>query len=220
MWVNIFANNITKKYLLLTDEDIERVLPTLDVTINSDDILLSDGYELLCANYHTYDGASKMMKKYYPDYGEVKYKTIPINFKQAKDFIEEYHRHHIAPQGYKFAVAVTDGLNIVGVAIAGRPVSRFKDNGKTIEVTRLCVKNGYKNVCSLLYSKVARIAKEMGYEKVITYTLESESGKSLQATGYHCIGISKGGSWNVKSRPRTDKHPTESKKIWELQLVG
>jgi hypothetical protein len=50
---------------------------------------------------------------------------------------------------------------------------------------------------------------------LITYTLKSEAGTSLKAAGWKIIGESKGGSWNVKSRPRVDKHPTVPKLIWE-----
>lgn len=191
----------------------------MDQPTPPDDILLSDGYEILSANLHTYDGAARWIKKYYPEYSEVKYETVPVTFKEAKKFISQHHRHHIAPQGYKFAIAISDGINIVGIAIAGRPVSRLRDNGSTIEVTRLCVKNGYKNVCSMLYSRVAVVAKTMGYKKIITYTLESENGKSLLAAGFKYYGTNKGGSWNTKCRPRADKAPTIPKKIWEMKLA-
>lgn len=219
MWVNVFCNHTTKKYLLLTDEDIDAVLQIHDEPIYCDDILLEEGYEILSANLHTFDGAAKWMKKYYPEYSEVKYKAKPVTFKEVREFVNKYHRHHVAPQGYKFAVAVKDEDNTIGVAIAGRPVNRHRDDGTTIEITRLCVKPGFKNVCSILYAKVCRISRELGYERVITYTLESETGTSLMAAGFICKGTNKGGSWCTKSRPRADKAPILPKKIWELELV-
>lgn len=39
------------------------------------------------------------------------------------------------------------------------------DNGRTLEVLRLCTQ-GDKDVCSFLYSRAASIAREMGYEKI------------------------------------------------------
>lgn len=84
----------------------------------------------------------------------------------------------------------------------GRQTSRFLDDGLTLEVTRLCT-DGTKNACSFLYSRAAKIGKDMGYKKIITYILESESGVSLKAANWTCeeskVG---GGSWNCQSRPR------------------
>lgn len=126
----------------------------------------------------------------------------PMELKEAQAYINQHHRHHKAAHRDKFRIAAREENNIVGVIQVGRPVSRILDNGKTLEVLRLC-SNGDKNVCSFLYSRAARIAKEMGYEKIITYILESEKGTSLKASGWHCEASFVGGSdWNVPSRPR------------------
>lgn len=128
--------------------------------------------------------------------------AIPIELKDAQDYINIYHRHHQAAHRDKFRIAAMDDNKIVGVIQVGRPVSRVLDDGNTLEVLRLCT-NGKKDVCSFLYSRAARIAKEMGYKKIITYVLESESGVSLKASGWVCEACSVGGSdWNTPSRPR------------------
>lgn len=126
----------------------------------------------------------------------------PIELKDCQAYINEHHRHHMAAHRDKFRIAAVDSEEIVGVIQVGRPVSRILDNGKTLEVLRLCTTGG-RNVCSFLYSRAARIAKEMGYEKIITYILESESGTSLKASGWVCEadGVG-GGDWNTPSRPR------------------
>lgn len=219
MWVNVFGNCVTKKYLLLTDDDIESILQVMDEHVYSDDILKEDGYEILTANLHTFDGAAKWVKQYYPEYSEIKYQAVPISFKTAKEFINKYHRHHGAPQGHKFSVAVTDGQNIVGVAIAGRPVSRYLDDHNTLEITRLCVKYGYKNVCSQLYAKVLKIAKEMGYKRVITYILESEHGTTVKASGFVCEGKAGGIHW-TGSRNKGQSIPHEMKTRWSKILAS
>ena len=95
-----------------------------------------------------------------------------------------------------------DDGEIIGVVQVGRPVSRVLDDGHTLEVLRLCT-TGEKDVCSFLYSRAARIAKEMGYTKIITYILESETGTSLKASGWKLEADGVGGSdWNTPSRPR------------------
>ena len=78
------------------------------------------------------------------------------------------------------------------VAIVGRPLSRHLDDGKTLEILRCCT-DGTHNACSILYGRAARIAKLMGYERIITYILESESGSSLLASGYTLTNAECGG---------------------------
>lgn len=111
---------------------------------------------------------------------------LPISLRDANAFVLTYHRHSGQVRGCKFCVAVVDDLDVVhGVAIVGRPVARRLDDGKTAEVTRLCT-DGIANGCSFLYSRCARIAKLMGYQKIITYTLATENGASLRASGWQC----------------------------------
>ena len=102
---------------------------------------------------------------------------IPLTLAQANEFVEKHHRHHRRVQGHKFSIGCESCGELVGVVIAGRPVSRYLDDGFTLEVTRLCTLGG-RNVCSFLYAAAARTAKAMGYRKIITYTLDTENGAS------------------------------------------
>lgn len=138
----------------------------------------------------------------------------PIEFDEACEFIDRHHSHHVRPQGWKFGVAVSNGSQIVGVAIAGRPVARHYDDGWTLEVTRCCT-DGTKNVASMLYAALWRAARALGYKRLITYTLASEAGTSLIAAGWRVMGQSKGGTWNRVGRVRIDKHPTGQKTLWQ-----
>lgn len=61
----------------------------------------------------------------------------PITLKEANAFVEQHHRHHKPVVGHKFSIGLSDGDRIVGVAIVGRPVSRYLDDGWTLEVNRL-----------------------------------------------------------------------------------
>ncbi len=139
----------------------------------------------------------------------------PISFAEAARFVDANHRHHRAPRGHKFSIAATvDGV-VVGVAIVGRPISRVRDDGLTLEVTRLCT-GGQRNAPSFLLGAAARAAFAMGYRRIGTYTLASESGVSLRAAGWQLLGEVRGRSWDCPSRPRTDNHPTVDKHLWEL----
>lgn len=140
----------------------------------------------------------------------------PITFPEACEFIRLHHRHHLPPQGWKFGIAVNDGEKVVGVITIGRPVARMLDDGWTLEVTR-CATDGTKNAPSILYGAAKRAAFALGYKRIITYTLSSEPGTTLRASGYKCLGETGGGSWNCKSRPRISKHPEEMKTLWEVK---
>ena len=135
---------------------------------------------------------------------------VPIKFKDACLFVKRHHRHHRPPVGHICSLAVAEKEKIVGVAIIGRPVARNLDNGLTVEVTRVCT-DGTKNACSMLYAAAWRAVRALGYKKLITYILVSEPGTSLKAAGWKCLGECGGGSWNCKTRPRIDRHPTQKK---------
>ena len=140
--------------------------------------------------------------------------SAPIAFKDAAAFVVEHHRHHTPPVGHKFSIAAMSEGKIVGVVIVGRPVARRRDDGFTLEVTRLCT-NGHSNACSFLYGAAARAAFALGYTRIGTYILKSEPGTSLVAAGWKVIAETPGKSWSVPSRPRADKHPLEPKLLFE-----
>lgn len=142
---------------------------------------------------------------------------VPIFQDEAFAFIEQNHRHHKKPVGSLFQIACSDGDKIVGVAVVGRPVARHLQDGFTVEVTRLCT-DGAKNAPSMLYAACWRIAREMGYRKLITYILDSEPGTTLRAAGWRLIGQSGGGSWSTPLRPRVDKHPLQKKLLFEKSV--
>lgn len=141
---------------------------------------------------------------------------VPITLKQANAYVTQYHRHHKACAGCKFCIGVEDNGQLVGVAICGRPVSRHLDNGKTLEINRLCT-NGTRNACSKLYGACARIARDMGYERIITYILESEDGASLKASNFVCEGTAGGKIWTGE-RKRNNGVPPEMKQRYTLDL--
>lgn len=140
----------------------------------------------------------------------------PISFKTASQFIAENHRHHGPTAGCKFCVGLFDGEELIGCAVCGRPVSRYLDNGLTCEINRLCT-DGTKNACSMLYGACCRIAREMGYKRIITYILASENGASLKASNFICDGIAGGTHWTGK-RARKQTSPAEMKTRWHRDL--
>lgn len=84
--------------------------------------------------------------------------ATPLELSAANEFVATLHRHHDPVHRDKFRIGASQDGRLVGVCQVGRPVSRMLDDGKTVEVVRLCT-DGTKDVCSFLYSRAARIAK-------------------------------------------------------------
>lgn len=164
--------------------------------------------------------------------------------------VAEHHRHHEAPQGWRYGAAVYNGPTRVGVAVAARPVSRryAEQNPAAIEVTRVATwghPDLRRNASSKLYGACGAKARELHaagtllvltallrarapayvvaawlsrVPKLVTYTLESENGASLKASGFRAVHQTRGESWDRAARPRTDKAPTTRKTRWERPL--
>lgn len=106
-----------------------------------------------------------------------------VELSDANAFVDLHHRHHEPEVGHRFSLGCgTDTLR--GVAIVGRPKAGHSlDQRRIVEVVR-CATDGTRNACSWLYASAARVATELGFFAVITYTLSIESGASLRAVGW------------------------------------
>lgn len=111
-------------------------------------------------------------------------RIVPLSFRQVCMYVTTHHRHHKPPRGGKvfLGVRTLDG-DLVGAAVIGRPNARAYDPEKVAEITRTCT-DGATNANSKLYGACRQITSAMGYQKVITYTEEGESGASLKAAGF------------------------------------
>lgn len=144
-------------------------------------------------------------------------RAVPVELKTANAFVEALHRHHDPVYRDKFRLGCEVDGKMVGVVQVARPVARGLDDGKTVEVVRLCT-DGTPHVCSFLYARAARIAKLMGYHRIVTYILEDESGISLKASGWEYDGKTTAKSWDCPSRPRKTTAPTCAKQRWIKKL--
>lgn len=116
----------------------------------------------------------------------------PINLKTANAFVQQYHRHHKPTRGHKFSIGVSENGALVGVAI-----------------------------CSILYAAAYRAARAMGYNRVVTYILDTENGSSLKAAGYTCEGRAGGLEWNGAKAPKqADQYPRQMKTRWVKKKEG
>jgi hypothetical protein len=142
----------------------------------------------------------------------------PVTLRVANEFVKLHHRHNTSTTGHKFSISLWNDKDMIGVAIAGRPSSRYYDDGVTLEITRVCVVDGYTNACSLLYSNMRKIGLLMGYTRIITYTLQSESQITMKALGGELLHSTRALQWDTVKRRRTTKQLAynEKKYCWLL----
>jgi len=145
--------------------------------------------------------------------------AVPVGLAEAQQFVASFHRHNKAPKGYLFAVGVSDGESLVGVATVGRPVARHLDDGETAEVTRCCViAEAPKGACSFLYARCWQAARAIGWKRMVTYTLQSESGASLRGAGWKVVAeVKQRDPGNWQNRPGREWQPVvgQAKLRWE-----
>ena len=131
--------------------------------------------------------------------------VIPITLREANDFVSSYHRHskRTSRDGGKFAIGATTGKQMVGVAIVGRPIARLLNDTYTAEVLRTCTSiDAPKGTVSFLYAACWRVWRAMGGTKLITYTLQTESGASLRGAGWKVVGEVRPHPWHWSGRER------------------
>lgn len=138
----------------------------------------------------------------------------PITLREARAYVARYHRHSKPPWGMKFALGAALGDELVGVAIVGRPVARYLDDGWTLEALRVCTR-GDRNVCSFLYGAAWRATRALGYRRLVTYTLATEPGTSLRAAGLRVVAEVKPQGWDRPNRARDNGDPQQRFR-WEV----
>ena len=135
---------------------------------------------------------------------------MPITRKEAREFVARHHRHSQPHVVERFHVGLSDGEKLIGVAVAGDPSARLLCDGTTIEVTRLCT-TGERNAASMLYGAIIRAAKALGYRRAFTYTLATEAGSSLKATGW---------KWDAELEPQSWDRPNRARHKSKAPLFG
>jgi hypothetical protein len=155
-----------------------------------------------------------------PEGATARIRVVPLTFPRANECVRMWHRHHAPlPGGFAWYClgAAVEGL-VRGAAICGRPTNRNNDDGQTVEVIRLA-SDGFPNVCSALYGAAARVAREMGAARILTYTLDSEGGVSLRAAGWNRDkdGIQSWWTHNGSRTPAVSRaHMKELKVRWSV----
>lgn len=136
---------------------------------------------------------------------------IPIELNEANLIVANFHRHSKPVRGHKWSVGCSDGEELAGVAIVGRTTARaLHDEGFTAEVLRCCVLPAFQadgakgrvpgghpagrpngdhsaSIESFLYAACWRAWRAMGGRRLVTYSLQTESGSSLRGAGFRVV---------------------------------
>lgn len=146
--------------------------------------------------------------------------VVPLELAEANALVARWHRHHQPAVGHRFSIGVVDESGMAhGAAIVGRPVARLSGSPREVlEVVRL-VTDGTPNACSMLYAAAARAGKAMGFRRIQTYILDSETGTSLLASGWVSEGMTRGRLWeHTDGKPRRTDQPNGPKERWSREL--
>lgn len=154
----------------------------------------------------------------------MKLEIVPMSLREANDFVASYHRHNgrTSRNGGRFAIGAAMEDQLVGVAIVGNPLSASFMGQRIAEVLRLCTLDAApKGCCSALYAACWRAWRAMGGLKLITYTLQTESGASLRGAGWKVVGETgangvREGGWNKGTARRWQPIYGQQKFRWEV----
>jgi hypothetical protein len=135
-----------------------------------------------------------------------------VTLADAQAFVAQHHAHHAPDQGHRFSLGCYDSGRLCGVAVVGRPRARRLPQETWVEVTRHCT-DRTPHAASMLYAAAARAAFALGFERIFSDVLDSESGGSLLAAGWRLLADEHGipvkcghpqGSLGWDSRQRTE----------------
>jgi hypothetical protein len=152
----------------------------------------------------------------------VEVKIVPLTLRQANDFVEQHHRHsaRTSNDGGKFAIGLEVDGKLVGAAIVGRPVARMLQQEGTAELLRCCVSPDAPHcAASKLNGRAKRVWQLMGGIRLVSYTLATESGATMRATGFERAAEVPARAWDTPSRRRLPKAIEQQDKVrWEAAL--
>lgn len=152
----------------------------------------------------------------------MKLRLQPVTVKDATRWVAAIHRHHKRElAGARFAVALVNEFGKrVGVAVVTSGPRVWEGTGRC-NIARVAT-DGSKNACSMLYGAICRAAAALGYREAWTYTLPSEPGTSLVASGFEEMGLTEGGEHDrpkQKNRRRPPAEQPSPKRRWRRVLA-
>lgn len=145
----------------------------------------------------------------------------PIPLEVANALVAARHEHSKPVKVARFSLGLFNGADLVGCAVVGNPVARMiaTRERRTLEVLRVCTDRELPaeltaGGCSMLYLACEEPARSLGATKLITYVLESETGRTAELVGYRRERKTRPESWHREGRARASEVPAGAK--WRL----
>jgi hypothetical protein len=143
----------------------------------------------------------------------------PTTLREARRFVDAVHSHLDRPQGGIVSLGVEAEGVLVCVAILGRANARLigsATGGESVaEVTRVASDGTRPHAASKALGAITRAAFELGWTRLVSYTLLGEAGTIYRACGWRPTAISKGGEHDRPSRRRRAAQQPGPKVRWE-----
>jgi len=86
--------------------------------------------------------------------------------------------------GHVFALGALVRLRLVGAIAWGRPTNYYLSDGYTLQGYRLATADHVHNLGSMMIGRSAKIAKLLGYRRLVAYCREDYPGTQLRAAGF------------------------------------
>lgn len=136
------------------------------------------------------------------------YDFVPLKLKEAQSFVELHHRHSKPLERHRFSIGAkvisksfADPMEAInGVVTVDNCSSAWSKNYDFMEIRRLCVLDGHKNLASQLLGRACTACFAMGASLIVTYTKPYESCSSLLASGFRLTKVKVSKSPERKAR--------------------
>ncbi len=128
-----------------------------------------------------------------------KYDFVPLRLQEAQSFIERHHRHSKPLRRHRFSIGAKARSRIQGVVTVDNCSSSWSKYHDYMEIRRLCVLDGNKNLASQLLGRACTACLAMGASMIVSYTKPYESCSSLLASGFRLTKV------NIKKNMETGK---------------
>lgn len=144
------------------------------------------------------------------DYNILPDRVEEIPYRVARHFVIAHHYLGYAPLGPKLCLGIFAENIMIGIMIYGRPIARYEDQEKTLELWRMVLFETPKNSESKSLSLAEKyIKKNTEYERLIAYSDidHGHKGTVYKAANWICLGMAPGGGlpWNLTRKKRQGK---------------
>jgi hypothetical protein len=145
---------------------------------------------------------------------EHKPKNRNLTLEEVNAFLEGRNPLGDSVASHRFSIGTFLGGRLAGIVVVDYPSSSFRDDGLTLEVTRICTE-GADEIRSFLYRSAARAAFATGARRIGVYA-SRESTLILRAAGFKLRDLLGEGDWDREVFPGESPDKPAANWFWEM----